>query len=289
MADWEPYVTWDNAGEHIFETGVDHGMLFVCDKDGKYQTGVPWSGLISVHEKNDGGDAANFYSDDIKYMQVKRNENVSLTIKAFTYPIEFGPCIGEYELINGFYIGQQAHRRFGITYRSKIGNDTQGTDFKYKLHLIYGCLAQPAEREFKTINQNPDATEFSWSVDCDGMRLSGYKPIAEIVVDTYRIAKPLIDASTITDVTTFDVYSAAKVSTLEQKLYGTAATYADDGTKLTDAILPVLPTPYDILSMFQDYCTYVDSTVDADDPDYEDDMDDDDPDDYDDSDDPDET
>lgn len=278
---WEPLVEWDKPGDHIFETGVDRGMLYVQDTDGRYQKGVPWSGLISVEEKHTGGEADDLFADDVKYMSVRRNENFEYTLKAYTYPEEFSVCIGEYELVNGIYIAQQEHRPFGFCYRSRIGNEYDSTDFGYKLHLIYGCIAQPTSRTFNTMNDGIEATVFSWDVNCDPMRASAYRPIAEIVIDTYRVKTELNEAvyNYMTGVTKdqletdkefegvdWDLYQKyiglLKIDTLEQQLYGVKPN--DD---YPEGLEPSLPTVYSILNSFYSYSIYIRRPIEADDSD----------------------
>ena len=149
-----PKLTWDNTGERIFETGVKQGVLYPIQSDGKYTKGVAWNGLTAVTESPSGAEATALYADDIKYLNLLSNEEFGATIEAYTYPDEFAECDGSAELATGVMIGQQKRKTFGLCYRTTIGNDVEGNDYGYKLHLVYGCLAAPSEKGYSTINED---------------------------------------------------------------------------------------------------------------------------------------
>ena len=202
-----PKLTWDNTGERIFETGVKQGVLYPIQSDGKYTKGVAWNGLTAVTESPSGAEATALYADDIKYLNLLSNEEFGATIEAYTYPDEFAECDGSAELATGVMIGQQKRKTFGLCYRTTIGNDVEGNDYGYKLHLVYGCLAAPSEKGYSTINDNPDAITFSWEVSTTPVNVEGFKPTSQITID-----------STKTDPT--------KLAALEAVLYGGAETEA---------------------------------------------------------------
>ena len=202
-----PKLTWDNTGERIFETGVKQGVLYPIQSDGKYTKGVAWNGLTAVTESPSGAEATALYADDIKYLNLLSNEEFGATIEAYTYPDEFAECDGSAELATGVMIGQQKRKTFGLCYRTTIGNDVEGNDYGYKLHLVYGCLAAPSEKGYSTINDNPDAITFSWEVSTTPVNVEGFKPTSQITIDSTK-ADP------------------TKLAALEAVLYGGEATEA---------------------------------------------------------------
>lgn len=181
-----PKLTWDNTGERIFETGIKQGVLYPIQSDGKYTKGVAWNGLTAVTESPSGAEATPLYADDIKYLNLLSNEEFGATIEAYTYPDEFAECDGSAELVTGVMIGQQKRKVFGLCYRTTIGNDVDGNDHGYKLHLIYGCLAAPSEKAYSTINDSPEAITFSWEVTTTPVNVEGFKPTSQITIDSTK-------------------------------------------------------------------------------------------------------
>ena len=155
-------LVWDKTGERLYETGVDHGVLYPIQAGGLYNKGVAWNGLTAVTESPSGAEASPIYADNIKYLNLMSAEEFGATIEAYTYPDEFAECDGSAEIATGVTIGQQARKVFGLSYRTVIGNDVDSNDYGYKLHLIYGALAAPSEKGYTTINDSPEAITFSW-------------------------------------------------------------------------------------------------------------------------------
>lgn len=188
-------ILWDQIGEKLYETGVDHGVLYP-QKDGTYPMGYAWNGLITVTESPSGAEDTPLYADNIKYLNLKSAEEFGCTIECYTYPDAWAECNGEAELVAGVMLGQQKRNTFGLSYRTKLGNDTQGEDYGYKLHLIYNASASPSEKSYGTINDSPEAISFSYEVsttpvvimstDAEG---NGFKPVASITIDSSKIDK----------------------------------------------------------------------------------------------------
>lgn len=179
-------LTWDATGERLYETGVKNGVLYVMGAEGAYGTGVAWNGLTAVTESPSGAEPTPLYADDIKYLNLMSNEEFGATIEAYTYPEEFGECDGSASLAKGVSLGQQARKTFGLCYRTTIGNDVEGNDHGYKLHLIYGLLASPSEKAYATINDSPEAITFSWEVSSTPVSVSGFKPTSCITIDSTK-------------------------------------------------------------------------------------------------------
>ena len=178
-------IEWDKTGERLYETGVKNGVLYV-QEGGVYPKGVAWNGLTAVTESPSGAEATPLYADDIKYLNLLSAEEFGATIEAYTYPDEFAECDGSAALADGVMIGQQARKTFGLCYRTTIGNDTNGNDYGYKLHIIYGALAAPSEKAYATINDSPEAITFSWEVTTTPVNVTGAKPTASITIDSTK-------------------------------------------------------------------------------------------------------
>lgn len=172
-------LTWSATGERFFETGVDRGVLYVGS-----DPGVAWTGLISVSESPIGGEAKPFYMDGIKYLNLSSAEEFAATINAFASPPEFGPCDGTVSIQNGLYITQQPRKSFGLSYRTKLGNDIDGPDHAYKIHLVYNALAAPSDRSNNTLTDSPDPTALSWGITTLPPAITGYRPTAHFVIDS---------------------------------------------------------------------------------------------------------
>lgn len=213
-------IVWDKAGEHFYETGVDHGVLYFPDATGKYKDGVAWNGLVSVTESPSGAEATGQYADNIKYLNLLSAEEFAATVEAFTYPHEFEACNGFAELATdaGVYVGQQTRKVFGFCYRTNIGNDTDGQDHGYKLHLVYGCQASPSEKAYQSINDSPEALTFSWEISTTPVEVPNFKPTALVIIDSTKV-------------------DAGKLTQIEEKLYGGSSTE------------PEMPTPADIATI----------------------------------------
>ena len=195
-------LNWDAVGEHFFETGVDQGVLFVSDGQGGYEDGVAWNGLTNVAENPDGAEATDIYADNIKYLNLLSNEEFALTLEALTYPDEFSVCDGSATIVEGFKIGQQKRKEFALCYRTLIGNDEDGTDKGYQIHIVYNCLAAPTERAHNTVNDTPETMTMSWSISTtqeeftvgSGSSAVTYKASAHVVLDSTVIAEAKMTA-----------------------------------------------------------------------------------------------
>ena len=215
-------LTWDNTGERYYETGVKQGVLYPIQIGGTYSKGVAWNGLTAVTESPSGAEATALYADDIKYLNLMSNEEFGATIEAYTYPDEFAECDGSAALGTGVMIGQQTRKTFGLCYKTTLGNDVDGNNYGYKLHLIYGCLAAPSEKAYSTINDSPEAITFSWEVSTTPVNVQGFKPTSCITIDSTKADE-------------------TKLSELEDILYG------KDDEPSTEARLPL---PDEIATLF---------------------------------------
>ena len=179
-------LVWDATGEHLYETGVRNGMLYLVNAQGAYSTGVAWNGLTAITESPSGAEANDLYADDIKYLTLRSAETFGGTIEAYTYPDEFGECDGSVSLTDGMTIGQQPRKVFGLAYRTVVGNDTELDSHGYKLHLIYGCTASPSEKAYQSINDSPEAITFSWEFSTVPVNVANHQPTASVVIDSTK-------------------------------------------------------------------------------------------------------
>ena len=178
---------WDEVGQRFFETGVKNGVLYVQKNDGSYENGVVWNGLTAVTESPSGAEETPLYADDVKYLTLRSAEEFGATVEAYTYPEEFEQCDGSASIAAGVTIGQQARRAFGLCYRTSVGNDIQGQNYSYKIHLIYGCTVAPSEKSYSTINDNPEAITFSWELSTVPVPVDGFSPTASLVIDASKV------------------------------------------------------------------------------------------------------
>ena len=176
-----PKLVWDQTGERLYETGVKMGVLYP-QVDGAYPKGVAWNGLISVTESPSGAEPTPLYADDTKYLNLLSAEEFAATIEAYMYPDEFAECDGSAEIAKGVTIGQQKRKPFGLCYRTILGNDTEFDEHGYKLHFIYGCLAAPTEKEYKSLNDSPEPGTMSWEVSTTPVSVNGFKPTASVKI-----------------------------------------------------------------------------------------------------------
>lgn len=179
-------LVWDQIGERTYETGIDRGVLYPY-ADQAYPHGFAWSGLTNVTETPSGAEDTSFYADNIKYLVLKSAEELGLTLECYTYPPEWKECNGEKEIAKGVNIGQQARKTFGLAYRTKKGNDTEGHDYGYKIHLIWGCSASPSERAYGTINDSPEPNAFSYEISTIGVPIEGYNATSIATIDSTEV------------------------------------------------------------------------------------------------------
>jgi hypothetical protein len=230
-------LTWDNTGERLYETGVDHGVLYIPDGNGDYTDGVAWNGLTTVTESPSGAEATALYADNIKYLDLRSAEEFDATIEAFTFPDEFLQFDGVATPQPGVSVGQQSRSTFGFSYRTNVGNDVDGSDHGYKLHLIYGATAAPSEKAYATINDSPEAITFSWEVATTPISAGGsLKPTSQLVIDSTKV-------------------DAGDLTTLEDLLYGESGN-------------PQLPSPAAVIAIFGAGVTVVDMGTPANQPTY---------------------
>lgn len=218
---------WDQTGERVYETGVSKGVLYP-QENGEYPKGVAWNGLTNVNESPSGAEATPLYADNIKYLNLMSAEEFGATIEAYTYPDEFGLCNGEVALAKGVQVGQQTRKTFGLSYQTKVGNDTD-PDAGYKIHLVYGALAKPSEKSYGTVNDSPEAITFSWEISTTPIDVPDMKPTAVITIDSTKVDK-------------------SKLAELEGIIYGKDAD-TENGTQATDARLPL---PTELATLFAD-------------------------------------
>jgi len=232
-------LTWDNTGERLYETGVDHGVLYIPDGSGDYSDGVAWNGLTTVTESPSGAEATALYADNIKYLDLRSAEEFGATIEAYTFPDEFLMFDGVASPSPGVNVGQQSRSTFGFCYRTNVGNDVDGSDHGYKLHLIYGATASPSEKAYATINDSPEAITFSWEVSTTPIAAGGsLKPTAQLIIDSTKV-------------------DSGDLAALEDLLYGESGD-------------PQMPSPATVIALFGAGITTVDMGLFANQPSYND-------------------
>lgn len=217
-------LVWDQAGERLYETGTDHGVVYPQDNSGAYPIGYAWNGLTAVTESPSGAEPTDLYADNIKYLSIRSAEEFGATIEAYTYPDEFAELDGSAQPVDGVFIGQQTRKAFGFSYRTRLGNDIKFEDYGYKLHLVYGCTVSPSEKAYQTINDSPEAITFSWEMTTTPVAVTGYKPTSVVTIDSSKFTTEA---------------QRGYLQDLEDVLYGTAN---------ADARLPLPNEVFSILS-----------------------------------------
>lgn len=232
-----PLLKWDQAGEKKYENGISRGVLYKKDATSGKWIGVAWNGLTSVTESPEGAEKTDLYADNIKYASMRSAETFGGTIEAYTYPEEFETCDGSASYGGGkVTVGQQNREVFRLCYRTEQGNDEDGANYGYKLHLVYGCTCSPSEKAYETINDNPDAITFSWEFDTTPVDVTGLKQTSLLVIDSTKFTTSA---------------EKAILDEIEETLYGKAAVTADAEHNISaaDAVPAEMPDPDDILAM----------------------------------------
>jgi hypothetical protein len=205
---------WGGIGQRYFETGIDRGVLYP-----RVGPGVAWNGIKSVSEKPTGGSPTPFYYDGFKYLNLASAEEFEATIEAYSAPDEFAKCDGTQSVLNGLFITQQRREQFGLSYRTKIGNDVDGQDHGYKIHIIYNALASTTSRNYRSVSRSTEPAALSWTISTVAPAITGFRPSAHFVIDSRYTPSILL-------------------SQFEGMLYGTAS---ND---------PYLPAVTELMSMF---------------------------------------
>lgn len=196
-------LAWHETGDKQYELGVDKGVFYPLNATtAAYNTAYAWNGLISVTESPSGAEVTKNYADNDVYMSLMSAEEFAATVEAYNYPDEFALVDGTAEPVPGLYVGQQPRKPFGLSYRTKVGNDSKGMDAGYKIHLIYNAMAAPSEKAYSTVNDSPEATTFSWELSTTPINAGGVlKATAILTIDSLKVP-------------------TAKLKALEDILYG---------------------------------------------------------------------
>lgn len=210
-----PRLTWGAVGARFYETGVDRGVLYLPNKEG-----VAWTGLTSVSEAPVGGDPKPYYIDGIKFLNISSAEEFEASLNVLYSPPEFAVCDGVSSVQNGLFATQQPRKAFGLSYRTRLGNDVNGSDYAYKIHLVYNALAAPSGRSNNTLGSSVDPSIFSWKITTLAPSITGYKPTAHLMIDSH-------------------LTSGAVLASVEDILYGSVSTLAR------------MPTPNELVAIFR--------------------------------------
>jgi hypothetical protein len=223
---------WDELGEHFYETGVDHAVLYPFDDDTKtYPNGVVWNGVSQITDNRSGADPNDVYADNIKYLSIRGAEDYGATVECYTTPPEFDECNGLAPLVSGIpgvSVAQQARKAFGLVWRTKIGSDTNA-DLGYKYHILYNGTASPSEVSHQTINDSPEPDTMSFEITTIPIDFPGLKPSANIEIDSTQF-------KTSEEIALLDSFL--------QILFGTPQSGA------TPAVAARLPLPEEVFSHF---------------------------------------
>ena len=223
-------LVWDATGEHFYETGVDHGVLYTLDDNKEYKNAEVWNGLTSITASPSGAEETKLWADNINYASLRSMESYGGTIEAYTYPDTFAECDGTAELVTGAYIGQQPRATFGLAYRTLVGNEVDLNDHGYKIHLVWGCSCSPSQKQYSTVNDSPEAITFSWEFTTTPVPVTGHKATSEMIIDSNEC-----DSEALAD--------------LEAQLFGVDAVEASQGVAAVEEVTPWLPMPDDVIAI----------------------------------------
>jgi len=205
-------VKWDETGSRRYRTGTKKGVLYPYNATNHaYDSAFAWNGLTGVSLSPEGAEANEVYADDMQYLNLYSAEKLKYTIEALDCPDEFDECDGLGELATGVTIGQQERKMFGFSYVTTLGNDVDGNDYGYEIHLLYGSKASPSDQGYETINDSPEPLTLSWECSTTPVQVTGKKPTAHVVINSTKV-------------------TAAKLQAIEDILYGTDGTGGSEGT-----------------------------------------------------------
>lgn len=206
-------IVWDAIGSRTYETGISRGVVYPPDEEA-----VPWNGLVSVEEVL-GPTPTSYYLDGIKFLNRATPGDYVAKVRAITYPEVLEELLGVSTYGAGLLLMNQKAKRFGLTYRSDIGDDVVGPSRGYKIHLIYNALATQTTKVYQTRDSSVALNPIEWQIDAIPEHVDGFRPTAHFVIDTSQAAEEA-------------------VVDLEAMLYGTPSTP------------PTMPTADELLNLF---------------------------------------
>lgn len=207
-------LAWSQVGDRRYETGIDRGVLYLPDG-----TAVPWSGLVSITENTDR-EVKSYYLDGVKFLDRHVPGSYSAKLGAYTYPDELDELLGVSAFAPGVFVHDQRTKLFNLSYRTLEGNDLEGIDADYKIHIVYNVLAVPNSVALNSLSNSPSPTLFEWTLSGTPPQMFGIRPTAHISLHSRGINPDLLEF-------------------LEGLLYGTST---DD---------PSLPSMVDLLALVE--------------------------------------
>ena len=207
-------LVWDKTGERLYQTGVDHGVLYLHDG-----TVAVWNGLIDVEEASNA-ELKSFYLDGVKYLENLTPNDFLGKLKAYTYPDEFDTVNGIATVSQGLSYHDQPPKSFNLSYRTRIGNDIEGIEFGYRIHILYNVIAKPDDIAYNTLQESDiQPIEFGWSLTGTPPKINKFRPTVHISIDSRETPPDILKV-------------------LEGQLYG------------TDTVNPSLPSIQDVAEYF---------------------------------------
>lgn len=184
-------------GERFYETGIDRGVLYPPSA-----AAVPWNGLINVSE-NAAREVKSYYMDGVKFLDHVVFAAYSATLQAFTMPDELEALVGLATFAPGVFLHDQKAKTFSLSYRTKVGNDLDGVDHAYKIHIVYNVLAAPSgDVSFATIGDTIVPNVLEWSLTGTPENVAGVRPTSHVSLHSDSMHSDLL-------------------TTIETRLYGT--------------------------------------------------------------------
>lgn len=180
---------WGQVGGRRFEAGVDQAALYLTSGEV-----IPWTGLISI-EENFGDSTTNpIYYDGIKTGDTQVPGDFSATLKVMSYPKALLNLVGVKEIDTGLFVDCQQPKPFNLCYRSLVGNDLNGLEHGYKLHLLYNLTAITDNLTYATLSNETKPVEIGISLYGVPDKAPGYRPTAHVILDSTLMAPDIFES-----------------------------------------------------------------------------------------------
>jgi len=172
-------LVWDQTGERFYESGINHGVLYLPG-----EPGVVWNGITDVEETSSIEVKPSFL-DGVKYLEAVIPSDFEGKLKAITYPEEFDPVQGQVNVGPGLTYYDQPPKSFSLSYQTRISSDLDA-DHGYQIHILYNLVADPDTVVRSTLKDTTEPIEFSWSLSGvpPGGGFHGTRPTVHVSIDS---------------------------------------------------------------------------------------------------------
>jgi hypothetical protein len=173
-------LVWDQPGERIFQTGIDRGVLYLQEGPA-----VGWNGLTEVEDSTET-QIKSFFLDGVKFLENSIPGAFSGSLKALTYPDEFDSINGIGSFAPGLNYHEQPAKSFNLSYRTLLGDDLEGTERGYIIHILYNILANPDSKTFSSLSDQLEPVEFGWALSGTPPKNGIFRPTVHVSIDSVK-------------------------------------------------------------------------------------------------------